>query len=121
MRAAIKTLGFAVVALGLFAGSAQAQEEVIAKVPFAFVVQGHSLPAGKYVVSRVSEDPSALVMRGEDANRKAIAIFLTMPADGHDPAGDKPALTFSRYENGYRLSTVWESASEGRSTLSSKS
>jgi hypothetical protein len=121
MGAAIKkSLGFAVVALGLFAGSAQAQEEVIVKVPFAFVVQGHALPAGKYAVSRVSEDRSALVIRGEDANKKSIAIFLTMPADGHDPAGDKPALTFSRFENGYRLSTIWESASEGQQMLPRK-
>ena len=120
MRAAIKTLGFAVVALGLFAGSAQAQEEVIVKVPFAFVVQGRALPAGKYIVSRVSEDRSAMVLRGEDANRKLIAIVLTMPADGHDPAGDKPALTFSRFENGYRLSTIWESASEGQQPVSKK-
>jgi hypothetical protein len=125
MRAAIrKSLSVAVVVLGfgLCAGSAQAgQEEVIVKVPFPFVVQGRSLPAGKYVVSRVSEDRSALVIRGEDANRRSIAIFLTMPADGHDPAGDKPALTFSRFENGYRLSTIWESASEGQRTVSRKS
>jgi hypothetical protein len=124
MRAAIrKSLSVAVVVLGfgLCAGSAQAQEEVIANVPFPFVVQGHTLPAGKYVVSRVSQDRSALVIRGEDANRRSIAIFLTMPADGNDPAGDKPALTFSRFENGYRLSTIWESASEGQRTVSRKS
>ena len=42
-----------------------------------------------------------------------MAIVMTIPADGHDPAGNKPALTFSRFENGYRLSTIWESASEG--------
>jgi hypothetical protein len=122
MRAAFKkSLAFAVVSLGVCAGSAQAQtQEVIVKVPFGFVVQGHSLPAGKYVVSRVSEDRSALVIRGEDVNKKSIAIFLTMPADGHDPAGDKPALTFSRFENGYRLSTVWESASDGQQMLPRK-
>jgi hypothetical protein len=122
MRAAFKkSLALAVVALGVCAGSAQAEtHEVIVKVPFAFAVQGHSLPAGKYVVSRVSDDPSALIIRGEDVNKKSIAIFLTMPADGHDPAGDTPALTFSRFENGYRLSTVWESASEGQQMLPRK-
>jgi hypothetical protein len=121
MRSAIKkSLVFAVVALGLFAGSAQAQEEMIVKVPFAFVVQGQTLPAGKYVVSRGSEDRSAMVLRGEDANSKSIAIVMTMPADGHDPAGDKPALTFSRFENQYRLSTIWESASEGQQMFPKK-
>ena len=122
MRAAFKkSLGFAVVALGLFAGSAQAQEEVSVKVPFPFVAQGHALPAGKYIVSRVTEDQTALVIRGEDANRKSIAIVMTMPADGHDPAGDKPALTFTRFENGYRLTTIWEADGEGRATISRKS
>ena len=117
-----KSLAFAVLVFGLCAaGSAQAQtQEVIVKVPFPFLVQGRTLPAGKYVVSRVSEDRTAMVLRGEDANHKAIAIVLTMPADGHDPAGDKPALTFSRFENGYRLSTIWESASEGRQMIPRK-
>ena len=120
MRTAFKkSLAFAVVALGACAGSAQAQE-VIVKVPFAFVVQGHTLPAGKYAVSPVNEDRSAMLIRGEDANRKSVAVVLTMPADGHDPARDKPALTFSRFENGYRLSTIWESESEGRATVSKK-
>ena len=123
MRAAIrKSLSLAVVVLGfgLCAASAQAQEEVIVKVPFAFVVQGRTLPAGNYVVSRATDDQSVMVIRGEDANRKSMAIVMTMPADGHDPAGDKPALTFSRFENGYRLSTIWESASEGRQPVTKK-
>ena len=122
MRAAIrKSLSLAVVVLGfgLCAGSAQAQE-VVVKVPFAFVVQGKTLPAGTYDVSHATDDRSAMVIRGEDANRKSMAIVLTMPADGHDPAGDKPALTISRFENGYRLSTIWESASEGQQPVSKK-
>jgi hypothetical protein len=38
----------------------------------------------------------------------------TTPASGVGPAGDKPALTFTRDENAYRLSTIWESLTEGR-------
>jgi hypothetical protein len=122
MRAAIsKSLSLAGVVLGfgLWAGPAQAQE-VIVKVPFAFVVQGKTLPAGTYEVSRGTDDRAAMVIRGEDANRKSMAIVLTMPADGHDPAGDRPALTFSHFENGYRLSTIWESATEGQQPVSKK-
>jgi hypothetical protein len=29
------------------------------------------------------------------------------------PAGDRPALVFTRYENGYRLSAIWESDADG--------
>jgi len=38
---------------------------------------------------------------------------LTTPAAGKDPAGSAPALTFSRDENQYRLSSVWQSETEG--------
>jgi hypothetical protein len=116
MKLAIgKSLAFAVVVLGLCAGSAQAQEMTVkVKVPFAFLVQGQMMPAGEYVVRPVNLDHTAMVIKGEDANRKAIAIVLTTPADGHDPAGEKPALSFSRVENQYRLSAIWESENEGQ-------
>jgi hypothetical protein len=39
---------------------------------------------------------------------------LTTPAAGKDPSGNKPALTFKRYENQHRLADIWESASQGR-------
>lgn len=121
MKAVIKkSFSLAVVVLGLCAGSAQAQELTV-KIPFPFLAQGRTLPAGTYVVSRADQDPTAMVLRGEDANRKAFAIVLTRPADGHDPAGDKPALIFSRFENQYRLSAIWESASEGQQMISKKS
>ena len=120
MRAAIKkSLGFAVFALGMCASSAQAQDVTI-NVPFAFVVQGQTLPAGNYVVSSVNQDHSAMAIRGEDSNSKSMAIVLTRPADGHDPAGDKPTLIFSRFENGYRLSTIWEGGTEGQTMASNK-
>ena len=42
-------------------------------------------------------------------------IFVqTNQAEGHNPAGDSPALTFDEYEGVYRLTAVWESGSAGR-------
>ena len=40
-----------------------------------------------------------------------------MPASGQEPAGTESGLTFTRYENQYRLSSVWESGSEGWSVI----
>jgi hypothetical protein len=44
----------AVAFLGMFVGSAHAQETIVAKVPFTFVVGGHELPAGRYDITRDS-------------------------------------------------------------------
>lgn len=108
-----KTCVFAVAFLGLCAGSARA-EEVVVNVPFPFVVQQQTMPAGEYVVERVGQGPDALLIRRARGAGNSAAIVLTTPASGVDPAGDKPALTFTHDENVYRLSTIWESHAEGR-------
>lgn len=115
MWTTIKKSALAAVFIGLCVGSAHAQE-VIVRVPFAFVVHGRTLPAGTYLVQPADQDPSVMVIRGLNANHQSSAIVLTTPAEGRDPAGEKPSLTFTRHENEYRLSTIWESGSEGRST-----
>ena len=84
------------------------------KVPFPFVVNGQTFPAGQYMVEE--EDGSALLLRGEKGNHAATFV-TTIPASGQEPAGTKPALTFTRDENQYRLSSVWESGSEGWSII----
>jgi len=86
------------------------------KVPFPFVVEDRTLPAGEYTVQSVGADPSKLLIRGEKGTT-AKAVVLTMPVAGHDPAGEKPALTFTRYETQYRLTDVWESRSRGRAIV----
>jgi hypothetical protein len=82
------------------------------EVPFSFVVNGRTLPAGHYMVERDELSPSVLLIRGEKGNHSATFVS-TIPAGGQDPAGTVPTLTFTRHENEYRLSSVWESGSEG--------
>lgn len=84
------------------------------KVPFPFVVKGQAFPAGQYRVEE--ESGSALLIRGEKGNHAA-AFVMTMRASGADPAGTKPALTFTRHENQFRLSSVWEPDGEGWSVI----
>src|SRR5476651_493080 len=86
------------VILGMFAGSARAQETIDVKVPFPFVVRGDELPAGRY---DVVVHNGILSIRGMDNSAKIIA--LTLPADGRDPAGNQPSLVFLRYENQFLL------------------
>jgi hypothetical protein len=88
------------------------------KIPFPFVVEDQTLPAGEYSVQSVEADPSMLLIRGEKGIT-AKALVLTMPVAGTDPAGEKPALTFTRYETQYRLTDVWESRARGRAIVQS--
>lgn len=103
---------FAIVLSAAAAGHAQTIE---ANVPFQFHVQGATLPAGQYELQ--TDMSSGLVMLRGERGTPGAAFVLTMPASGVDPAGAKPALTFSRYENGYRLTGIWESAHDGRAVV----
>jgi hypothetical protein len=83
-----------------------------ANVPFAFVVNGQTLPAGRYTIQRDDLFSTVLLIRGEGDNHSAVFVSSD-PDGGHDPAGSKPVLTFQRHENEYRLATVWASGDQG--------
>src|SRR5437867_4383227 len=107
----IATIIIAGATLLCLGGTARAQDLEIT-VPFAFHVGGVTLPAGHYDVER-DANTGIVLLRGDRKTPGEVFVF-TLPADGRDPAGNKPALTFSRYEAGYRLSGIWESATDGR-------
>jgi hypothetical protein len=95
----------------VFNGATARAAAVEVKVAFPFVVRGQTMPAGQYLVER-DEGSSAVLIRGVKGNR-ADTFVMTVPAAGHDPAGEKPALMFTRHESQYRLSSIWESATDG--------
>jgi hypothetical protein len=103
---------FALALIVSFAGSARADEVMKVKVPFEFVVGNRSFPAGLYEVGTVSLGSGVFAIQGADNALASVA--MTIPADGRDPVGSRPALVFHRYENTYRLSQIWESSTEGR-------
>ena len=96
-------------------GAAAQAQTVDVDVPFAFHVQNVTLPAGHYELE-TDLSSGVVELRGQHGTTGA-AVVMTEPASGKDPAGSKPALTFSRYEDGYRLTGVWESATEGRTVV----
>ena len=113
MKSIIKRAGLLAAAFVVcFGGSARAAT-VEVNVPFAFVVQGKTLPAGQY---RIENDGPLVLLRGEKGNTAAMYV-LANPAGGRDPAGEKAALIFTRYETQYRLTDVWESGSQGLEIL----
>jgi hypothetical protein len=110
--------GTAIVVAGaglLFIAGAASAQSVEVSVPFDFQVNGVTLPAGHYDLE--TNTTTGIVVLHGDRGTTGGAVVLTTPADGRDPAGNKPSLTFSRYEAGYRLSGIWESGTDGRSVL----
>ena len=108
-----KSALLAVAVLMLAGGSAGAATmEMEVKVPFPFVVHGQMLPAGRYLVERES-DASVILIRGEHGNNAGMFVMTTL-AGGDDPAGGKPALTFTRHETQYRLADIWDADGHGR-------
>lgn len=97
------------------AGTAQAGMEPVVKanVPFAFVVNGHNMPAGKYRIERDDRSPSLLLIRGDQKSNHAAAFVLSIRDGGRDPSGSTPVLTFKHIENTYQLTSVWDSQDEG--------
>ena len=108
MNLIMKSACIAVVLVGGTAGATRA-ETLDVKIPFPFIVHGQTLPAGEY---RVETDGPIVLLRGEHGNKAGI-IFVAKRSDGHDPAGDDPALTFKKGETQYWLTDIWESATKG--------
>jgi hypothetical protein len=114
MRTPLRTvIAIGAIMLGVGVGSARAAELAVVTVPFPFVVNGHTLPAGKYEVRSNDEQQFSLLITGMNGNH-ARQFVLTNAEYGRDPAGSKPALTFVRRENQYLLKEVWESPEYAR-------
>jgi hypothetical protein len=107
-----KSLFGALAGVLLTAGTAAAADMLEAKVPFPFVVNGKSFPAGEYRIERATDSSSVFLIRSENGNRTAVLVG-TRPAGEHSPTSDMPSLQFKKHENEYRLTAVWETPNEG--------
>ena len=79
----------------LLGGIAQAEirPQVKVTLPFAFVVNGETLPAGIYTVSRFSDQKlDGLILSNRDAK---VSVFLFPTAVGSTDA-DKPSVSFEQ-------------------------
>ena len=107
----VRSMMITAAALALSA-AANAQEKLIADVPFAFQVRGATLPAGQYVVeSALRGSTSAITVRNVHNGRKVFA--LTMPAV--KITGSNAHLTFRCGDaSGCALSEAWDDSGYGR-------
>jgi len=98
----------------LVAGTMRAQEPgtvIRASIPFDFIVRGRTLPAGKYEITRISDEPVGLLIRSLDDKRDK-AVFETEPVYMRKLARNDE-LVFHRYGESYFLSEIL-TASEDR-------
>ena len=84
-------MAFAAILCGVVAASAE--DAVVAKVPFEFVVNGVVLPAGDYTVSRDARTPDLIAVTTADGRHRVLT--LTRGGDDAVPR-DQPKLAFER-------------------------
>ena len=100
----------------LASGTARAANLEV-NVPFSFIVNHETFPAGRYQFEQDAlAGPTVWTIRG--MNTSQAAIIVTHEAGGQGPS--KPALQFERRENQYRLSNIWESPTEGQTIIEHK-
>lgn len=84
--------------------------DVIANVPFPFMVADHVLPPGRYIVTPIGETNLRI------CGNKQSVIFQTHSVTGKAPEG-VGKVVFHRYGGAYFLSEVWVAAKSTGSQL----
>jgi hypothetical protein len=84
-------------------GNAMAQKhEVMATIPFEFVVNGHSLRAGHYTFTADPTKPTVVKIEDREAKVHAVAIVLSGPSE----LKSTNTLEFNRYGGKYFLREI---------------
>jgi hypothetical protein len=85
------------------AANAELRDDIIVKLPFQFVVDGTTLPAGIYTVSHLTNDNSGpLMLRSRD---NGSSVFV-LPGASESASADKPHVSFQRIGEEHLLSTI---------------
>lgn len=106
LKAATMFVGIIALAFAsALAASAQNPRNMVVNVPFDFNVKGKTLPAGEYIITRVSAaNENGLVIQRRDG--EANAMTLTIPVQYRENQ-EESRLIFNRYGERYFLSQVW--------------
>ena len=90
--------------LGLsVAANAEIQPQIAVTLPFNFVVNGKTLPAGSYTVKRLSQQPfDALLLTSDDSGT---SVFV-LPTEMEDASDYKPKVSFHKVGEQHFLSAI---------------
>lgn len=117
----MKKLTFAIPALlGLLlvgaVGSAQAQQSIRVNIPFAFMADKATLPAGEYLVQRPAiGGPRVLMLQRIDGSAAAIVSAMSVQANDWQT---ETYLVFHRFGDSYFLSQIWTEGNKSGLQLS---
>ena len=92
---------YAALLLAASACIAQTTGDVVAIIPFPFVVAGHTLPGGRYIVSPMNQNTLRL------HEPMGPGILVPTNAAQRSVSDNSSKLVFHRYESTYFLSQVW--------------
>ena len=107
----VLTIAAAVLAVTTGVASAQAQERVIANVPFDFMVGNVHMPAGVYTVAQDDQSPALVAVSSGD--RRHFAFALTNSIAPEDTT-NTPELVFAHVGQTYYLQRVEDPGNGGR-------
>ena len=110
----------ALMAAAIAAGQCYAQTTSKADIPFAFQVANQTMPAGEYLIRRVSDTNGRTQMIRRHTDSSAAVIALTFSVVDAENGESEPKLVFHKYGNSYFLSEIWTGRGEGRQLFVSK-
>jgi hypothetical protein len=96
------------------ASAARADELIVAKVPFAFIVGDSLLPPGEYAVFDVSNDPHVVSIKSVDG--KQFVFTMTIPSSFADEQAE-PDLVFEQVGDQHFLARIVDGNGDGRDLL----
>jgi hypothetical protein len=101
----VSSVVIGVLLLGLVVGveDALADEEIVAKVPFAFIVGNAHFAPGNYIVRSATEDPAVMEIVSTDRTEAVLALTMAASPERGDP---RPGLVFTKVGNDYVLARL---------------
>lgn len=101
LRIAVALVGIA--GLGITTKAQAAVDQLVVTVPFEFVVDGITLPAGTYQVHRLSDNPSGGLVLSSYENRVTTTV---LPIDIESALVNKPEVAFETAGDQHLLSRI---------------
>jgi len=101
---AIKTIAILGFLCVITAAPAYSQaKQLKANIPFSFIADGKTLPAGTYRIDCMRKDPGVLVL--QEQNSLDTAVVFTMPVES-SVMQEQSKLVFNRYGEEYFLAQI---------------
>ena len=104
-------VGLMLAASVVSANGQSTSDQVVADIPFDFIVANKTLPAGRYTVRAATSDGQGMSIRSRDGKSAAMILSNSVAEKSKER---KARMVFYRYGHQYFLAQVWSGDSYGR-------